>query len=64
MICKPSLTETLKAMAVGDVEVINFGLFAYATVRNVASNYGSDNGRKYSVRIDRTAETYTITRTR
>lgn len=64
LIYKPSLRATLQAMEPRQVECIPFGMFAYATLRNTASIYGMESGRKYKVQIDRKQELYTITRER
>ena len=63
MIAKPNLAATLRAMELGDVEHIPVGDYTQASVRNCACRIAFDLMRKYSVHLDHTKGSYTVTRT-
>lgn len=57
-----TLLPRVKQMAVGDVLVVRVEDYAYNTVRRYACDLGLTLQRKYSVKLDRAARTYTVTR--
>ena len=63
MISKPNLSATLRAMELGDVEHIPVEAYTQTVVRNCASRLSFDLLRKYSVHLDHTRGSYTVTRT-
>lgn len=63
MISKPNLSATLRAMELGDVEHIPVETYTQTVVRNCASRLSFDLMRKYSVHLDHTRGSYTVTRT-
>lgn len=64
MICKPSLSATLEALALGQTEWVPFDFCAETSLRNKCSILGRRLGAKFSVRKDNAALLYQITRTR
>ena len=64
MICKPSLSATLEALALGQTEWVPFDFCAETSLRTACSIYGRRLGVKFSVVKDNDAQLYSVTRTR
>ena len=62
MVTKPALFETLASLKVSQTEVIPFGIWDSNTIRTSACKVGRRLNRSYSVRVDRKAARYLLTR--
>ena len=62
MVSKISMRATMAQMKAGESITIPMRIRCYNSVRNCASLLGSDLGRKYSVSVDRAAQTTKVTR--
>jgi len=62
MVTKISMRATLAKMKPGEVLTIPNRMRGYNSVRNCASLLGSELGRKYSVNVDRSADSTKVTR--
>lgn len=56
------LLPRVKQMNVGEAITVSIDEYAYNTLRRYACDLGMYYQRKFSVRLDRNARTYTITR--